>query len=138
MSIFSKHNDEIIELLSKGLSNREIARQILPEQTSGLRKHVALIKNNTGILNACQNVGVDPKTVPMLWLKNKNESVRITNPLFEKLSEEEKNIKDIDFLNIFKDKIKPITLKPNENFQPVALFDRLVYTDVHVGMNVTV
>ena len=89
MSIFSKHNDEIIDLLKKGLSNREIARQILPEQTAGLRKHVALIKNNTGILNACQNVGVDPKTVPMLWLKNKNESVRITNPLFEKADEKQ-------------------------------------------------
>ena len=136
MSIFSKYNDEILELLQKGLSNREIARQISPDKISGIRKHIAKLKDNTGILNACNSVGVDPKTVPMLWLKNKNESVRVTNPLFEKLSDEEKNIKYIDFLNIFKDKIKPITLKPNDNFKSISLFDRLVYTDVHVGMNV--
>ena len=136
MSIYSKYNEEILKLLLTGLSNREIAKQILPNNIHGIRKHIAKIKNNTGILNACNSVGVDPKTVPMLWLKNKNESVRVTNPLFEKLTDEEKNIKDIDFLNIFKDKIKPITLKTNNNFQPIALFDRLVYTDVHVGMNV--
>jgi hypothetical protein len=89
MSIFSKYNDEILELLGKGLSNREIARQISPDKVSGIRKHIAKLKDNTGILNACENVGVDPKTVPMLWLKNKNESVRVTNPLFEKADEKQ-------------------------------------------------
>jgi len=66
MSIFSKYNDEILELLQKGLSNREIARQISPDKISGIRKHIAKLKDNTGILNACNSVGVDPKTVPML------------------------------------------------------------------------
>jgi hypothetical protein len=93
MSIFSKYNDEILELLGKGLSNREIAKQILPEQTSGLRKYIAKIKNNTGVLNACNSLQVDPKTTPMLWLKNKQASVRVTNPLFEK--PEEKQFQDL-------------------------------------------
>jgi len=44
--------------------------------------------------------------------------------------------KEIDFLSIFKDKIKPITLNYNKDFKSTSLFDRLVYTDVHIGMNV--
>lgn len=44
--------------------------------------------------------------------------------------------KEIDFLSIFKDKIQPITLNHNEDFKSTSLFDRLVYTDVHIGMNV--
>lgn len=93
MSIFSKYNDEIIELLSKGLSTREIAKQILPEQFSGIRKHITKIRNNSGVINACNSLEVDPKTTPMLWLKNKQASVRVTNPLFEK--PEEKEFKDL-------------------------------------------
>ena len=89
MSSYSKYNEEILKLLLTGLSNREIAKQILPNNADSFRKYVGKLKNNTGILNACNSVGVDPKTVPMLWLKNKNESVRVTNPLFEKADEKQ-------------------------------------------------
>jgi len=41
------------------------------------------LKANEGILNACENVGINPETTPMLWLKTKHESVRVTNPLFK-------------------------------------------------------
>jgi hypothetical protein len=41
------------------------------------------LKANEGILNACESVGVSPDTSPMLWLKTKHESVRVTNPLFK-------------------------------------------------------
>jgi hypothetical protein len=41
------------------------------------------LKANDGILTACENVGVSPDTSPMLWLKTKHESVRVTNPLFK-------------------------------------------------------
>jgi len=44
--------------------------------------------------------------------------------------------KEIDFLSIFKDKIQPITLNYDKDFKAISLFDRLVYTDVHIGMNV--
>lgn len=40
------------------------------------------LRYNQGVLDACENVGVDPTTAPMLWLKTKKESVRVTNPLF--------------------------------------------------------
>lgn len=137
MGIYSQYNDQIIELFQTGLTDTKIGQYILKDNyTDSFRKHINRLRNNLGIINACNSVGVDPETTPMLWLKNKEASVRVTNPLFEKLSDEEKNIKDIDFLNIFKDKIKPITLKQNNNFKPIALFDRLVYTDVHIGMNV--
>jgi len=41
------------------------------------------LKANEGILTACESVGVSPDTSPMLWLKTKHESVRVTNPLFK-------------------------------------------------------
>ena len=44
--------------------------------------------------------------------------------------------KEIDFLSIFKDKIQPIALNYNTEIKDISLFDRLVYTDVHIGMNV--
>lgn len=96
------------------------------------------IRANEGILQACENVGVSPDTTPMLWLKTKNESVRVTNPLFK--APEEKAIEDIDFLSIFKDKVQPLKIYyANDSLPYVAngcLFDRAVYTDVHIGMDV--
>ena len=96
------------------------------------------LKANDGILQACENVGVSPDTTPMLWLKTKHESVRVTNPLFK--APEQKAIEDIDFLSIFKDKVEPLKIYyANDSLPYVAsgcLFDRAVYTDVHIGMDV--
>lgn len=88
---------------------------------------------NLGILEACRNVGVQPENTPMLWLKTKHESVRVTNPLFK--TPEQKAIEDIDFLSIFKDKVEPITIEHKKDFD-ISIFDRAVYTDVHIGMDV--
>ena len=44
--------------------------------------------------------------------------------------------KEIDFLSIFKDKIEPIIVPKKDKIWDKSLFDRLVYTDVHIGMNV--
>jgi hypothetical protein len=92
------------------------------------------LKANEGILNACESVGVSPDTSPMLWLKTKHESVRVTNPLFK--TPQEKAIEDIDFLSIFKDKVQPIKISNLGIAKDVSLFDRAVYTDVHIGMDV--
>jgi len=58
----------------------------------------------------------------------------ITEPIKKVLEIE----KEIDFLSIFKDKVKPV--KINFSYDLLinidCLFDRAVYTDVHVGMNV--
>jgi hypothetical protein len=55
----------------------------------------------------------------------------ITKPISEVDVENE-----IDFLNIFKDVIKPIEVKEKKVTEK-ALFDRAVLTDVHIGMKVT-
>ena len=49
-------------------------------------------------------------------------------------TETEKHL-NIDFDAIFKDKVKPIKYESNYFGINNALFDRLVYTDVHIGMN---
>ena len=51
-------------------------------------------------------------------------------------SGEEKAENEIDFLKIFESKIKPILPTYKRNEQDNANFDRLVITDVHIGMNV--
>jgi len=43
--------------------------------------------------------------------------------------------KEIDFLSIFNDKIKPLYVNKTNDFD-VSSFDRAVYTDVHIGMDV--
>lgn len=85
-----------------------------------------------GVIEACENVGVSPESSPMLWLKTKHESVRVTNPLFK--TPEQKAIDDIDFNSIFKEKINPITYQYESHNDKG--FDKIVYSDVHVGMEV--
>jgi len=122
-----KINDTLASMLGLELNNSKQYRL-------GIEKQIELhkLRANEGILTACENVGVNPEVTPMLWLKTKHESVRVTNPLFK--SPEQKAIDDIDFLSIFKDKIQPITYQyePYDNMG----FDRLVISDVHIGMDV--
>ena len=77
--------------------NAVIARKIYPNATilefDSLRKYIGKIRNNTGVIDACENLGVDPTTTPMLWLKSKTESIRVTNPLFVK--QDEKLLSDL-------------------------------------------
>ena len=77
--------------------NAVIARKIYPNATilefDSLRKFIGKIRNNTGVIDACENLGVDPTTTPMLWLKSKTESIRVTNPLFVK--QDEKLLSDL-------------------------------------------
>lgn len=120
-------NDNIATLMNLELNQSK--RYRLPKD-----RHLEFhrIKANEGVLQACENLGVNPETTPMLWLKSKTESIRVTNPLFK--NAEQKAIEDIDFLSIFKDKINPISYvyEPYDNNG----FDRFIYTDVHVGMDV--
>ncbi|CAB4148523.1 hypothetical protein UFOVP530_16 [uncultured Caudovirales phage] len=60
----------------------ELSRYVLRN-----RNKIQLQEHNQGVINACENLGVDPSTTPMLWLKSKNESIRVTNPLFVKQDE---------------------------------------------------
>lgn len=127
--------DELAEIL--GLTLNPNKRYRLSNDKE--RELIELKANrNLGILEACRNVGVQPENTPMLWLKTKHESVRVTNPLFK--TPEQKAIEDIDFLSIFKDKVQPLKIYyANDSLPYVAngcVFDRAVYTDVHIGMDV--
>lgn len=92
------------------------------------------LKANEGILDACENVGVNPSDAPMLWLKTKHESVRVTNPLFK--TPEQKSIEELfdGFLDRFKDLIKDVKPQIINRKSPEVDFDKLVFTDVHIGM----
>jgi len=60
----------------------------------------------------------------------------ITEPIKKGVETE----KEIDFLSIFKDKIEPIIINYDNDFSLKksygCFFDRAIYTDTHVGMNV--
>jgi len=58
-----------------------------------------------------------------------NQQWVITEPIKEVQVE-----KEIDFLSIFKDKIEPLQI--THKFKSNANFDRAVFTDVHIGMDV--
>jgi len=116
--------------LTLGLTLNENKKyRLSPEKQIELHR----LKANEGILNACENVGIAPENTPMLWLKTKHESVRVTNPLFK--APEQRVIDEIDFLSIFKDKITPLNIKHSNDWD-LSLFDRAVFTDVHIGMDV--
>ena len=93
---WSDYNSQIIPLLLD-LDNSKIARKLYPDCTetefNTFRKHIGNIRNNQGVLDACNSLNVDASTTPMLWLKNKDASVRVTNPLFVK--PEEKQFSDL-------------------------------------------
>jgi len=75
---------------SKGNIN---GRYLLTENQMQLLKEL----RSNGIIQACLNVGADPTTAPMLWLKTKKESVRVTNPLYIKpeIKEEIEHVQEL-------------------------------------------
>jgi hypothetical protein len=100
------------------------------------RNKKRILDLNEGIYNATDELDVAFTSAKNLWIKTKRKdggvSGFIVNPNY--VAPEEKQIKDIDFESIFSGKIKPIEVI--SNCIKEGLFDRLVYTDVHIGMNV--
>jgi len=83
------------------------------------------------IREQCSEHGIGLNHVRDGWLKSKTSSLRFTNPLFKSAEQEEK---EIDFASVF-DTLEPIEVLEVEKVKE-SLFDRLVYTDVHIGMEV--
>ena len=105
------------------------------------RNTTRLLDRNEGIYEACEDINVDFTSAKNLWIKTKNKdgsgvSGFIVNPNYVAPVEEDKIVKEIDFLSIFKDKVQVVDLKIDTDFKPTALFDRLVITDIHIGMDV--
>lgn len=136
MSKFDYLNLEVLKHFGTYTNNTHLARFLLPEadpkESESFRRHISNLRNNQGVLDACDNLGVDPTTTPMLWLKSKNESIRVTNPLFVK--PEEKH-----FANLTENLIsdlqayapKFIELKRIENKDSYLLV--IDPADIHIG-----
>ena len=84
-----------------------------------------------GIRDAGKEHGLSLKDLDHGWLKNKSSSVHFRNPLFRG---NETESKEIDFDSIIKKYAKRIKVGGIELSEPPMFFDRLVYTDVHIGM----
>ena len=84
---------------------------------------------HAGINGAFQETSINPADAPHLWVKSDKASVFVKNPLYEYSQE----AKEIDF-SVIKDYVEPSKIEVS----PVAFmdFDRLVFSDVHVGMDV--
>ena len=114
MGKWTAYNSEIIALLqgNEAMSNHLAAQTILKTTqskddsldvaslTQHIRRHRAeLLDKNEGIYNATEDLDVPNTKVKHLWLKNKTASLFVKNPDYR---EEGEDVKEIDFLSIFK------------------------------------
>lgn len=136
--------------MRKRLSEKEAAyigiENILPKTKDGNPKYsltwyqwekVKTLRNH-GLIDAFDRQGVDPTTSPDLWLKGKEESIRIKNPFYEQPTEKSyKELEEtaIDSVSKFiKGNAKPVKVNPKSIVSSYDM-DVLVFTDVHIGMD---
>lgn len=90
---------------------------------------------NSGVLEACKNVGVNPSDAPMLWLKTKKESVRVDNPFYidKKVQEINETLEQsiTNILNRFKSGKYKFNIT-NDKTNKKAL--KVTTSDDHVGL----
>lgn len=104
------------------------------------RNEKAILDMHEGIPLATSEIDIPLASAKHLWIKTKAEkgkpgvSAFVKNPDYVDTQEEIE--KEIDFLSIFKDEIKPVVVSKKNNISESALFDRLVLTDIHIGMDV--
>jgi len=150
---FSYLDEQITPLLEKGENFSVIARKLLNSDVGGqlnpkvkllaqyiTRHEKRLLDQHEGVINTAKKIDVNYTSVKHLWHEFRDEKGKklgnafIKNPDY--VEPETEPEKTLDFLSIFKDVIKPITLPKITNEYDLAKFDRLVYTDVHIGMEV--
>ena len=91
-----------------------------------------LINNLRSLHNEAIELGQNPNDVKHGWIKSKEGTLYATNPNY--VEPEEASILDIDFTALFDGKIDKFKRTTSPNKQTNFLFDRLVYTDTHIGM----
>ena len=84
-----------------------------------------------GIRGAAKEHGIGLQNMDHGWLKSKATSVHFRNPLYKT---PEEAAKEIDFDSILSKYIGKKPFKADLSYDKGS-FDRLVYTDVHIGMN---
>jgi hypothetical protein len=146
------YDEQIKELLeeNQGISTVDVANKINQDLIGSdrkeflryIRRNMSRIADvNEGIYEACEDIKVDFTSAKNLWIKTKNKdgggvSGFIVNPNYVTPVEEDKIIKEIDFLSIFKERVSPVIIENRGDYCSETVFDRLVYTDVHIGMEV--
>ena len=88
-----------------------------------------LLQQYRGLKDAAADTNIHLSWMKLAWLKTKDVSVMVKNPAYK--DPQECNL-DFDFTRIAKG-IKPLKYTP-KSVSSKHLFDRLVYTDVHIGM----
>ncbi|HCX04788.1 MAG TPA: hypothetical protein DHM42_09870 [Clostridiales bacterium] len=91
-----------------------------------------ILKKYRAIKDECDKHNIDPQTVKHGWLKSKDSSLHFHNPNF---NIPEFDPEKIDFSKIVSSVVQyqPKPKIANSNY---GIFDRLVYTDTHIGMDV--
>jgi hypothetical protein len=136
--------------LSKTLDDGNSRYRLTPEQ----EKELQLLRNfyNTNFIEVKRTLNKDGEVISkveklapddLIKIPDNHEIKRVSTNVSTKqqwvITEPIKHVnleKEIDFTNIFKELVKPVILGPKENVNLKALFDRAVYTDTHVGMEV--
>ena len=86
-----------------------------------------------GIREACDEHNITIRDVRSGWLKSKSTSLNFKNPHFQD-PDKGFDVRDLDFSTASKD-VKPVKVeRVKTNTDKDCLFDRLVFTDVHIGM----
>ncbi len=101
------------------------------------RKRVARVRKNMnfdaskGVADVISDANLNPNEVKHLWIKEKSYSAHVYNPEFQ-LPEFDPDL--IDWDKILEQIDLPETKPPKKERGLTGIFDRLVFTDAHVGM----
>lgn len=146
--VFAMYREKVIEILlkNKDLNDTQVAKRVIDQVSDlgeehshfvTLRKQIgrnrkAILDEHEGVYTASENIDVPNSSMKHLWFKTKEILAFVKNPNYVDI--EEQAIKDIDFKAFYVDDYKPIIVEKKKKKK--GFFDRLVYTDTHVGMNV--
>lgn len=89
-----------------------------------------IIQQYRAIKNKSNELGLDEKDVKHGWLKTNDASLFFKNPSFGN----DFDVKNIDFKALIENAPK-LEIEPRKKRNFSGLFDKLVFTDVHIGMD---
>lgn len=94
------------------------------------REEFEIVAQYRAIKNKSNELGLDDKDVKHGWLKTNDASLFFKNPSFGSNFD----IKDVDFKALIENAPK-LEIQPIKKRSYNGLFDKLVFTDVHIGMD---
>jgi hypothetical protein len=143
---FTKYDSVVAQMLNDNFTHAQIVAKVLntparredDNRVRNFRRYIGrhkkrILDEHEGLYNATNNLDVPNTATKNMWIKNKEASLFVVNPNYKKAGD--LKIEDIDFKQLF-GKIKPLVYTEKQKVNE-CLFDRLVYTDTHVGMMVT-